>query len=345
MSSRAQGIVKDFYFRDLFPQVFIGTASDRYAGWLGQIYSPNLYEGRISKRSKIVGGRPFTEEILPLDSVAEYFAHFPVLEIDFTFYRPLLEKGGEPTQNYQLLGNYRRYMKDGDRLILKVPQLITAQKIWRGEQHVANEAYLNPKIFTEQFYEPAVRLLGSNLSGFVFEQEYQRREDRTALKEMARALAGFFQMIPADRRYHLELRTDLYLRAPVFEVLEKYGVGQVLSHWTWLPPLRKQLAKGDGRFFNSGRECVIRLLTPLGLRYEDSYWQAHPFDRLIRDMPQPEMVLETVEIMGQAAQQGITVNLIVNNRAGGNAPMVAQMIAERFLAKRQPVSKGQMNLW
>ncbi len=73
----------------------------------------------------------------------------------------------------------------------------------------------------------------------------------------------------------LELRTDLYLREPVFEVLEKYGIGQVLSHWTWLPPLRKQLAKAGGRFFNSGKQCVIRLLTPLGMRYDESYIQVY----------------------------------------------------------------------
>jgi hypothetical protein len=63
---------------------------------------------------------------------------------------------------------------------------------------------------------------------------------------MAAILDRFFQAIPNDNRYHLELRTDLYLRGPVLEVLGKHGVGQVLSHWTWLPPLRKQLVKAGG---------------------------------------------------------------------------------------------------
>jgi len=35
------------------------------------------------------------EETLPVESVAEYFKHFPLLEIDYTFYRPLLEKDGK----------------------------------------------------------------------------------------------------------------------------------------------------------------------------------------------------------------------------------------------------------
>ena len=130
--------------------------------------------------------------------------------------------------------------------------MITAQKIHRGEQYIENPAYLNPIIFTRQFYEPAVNLLGANLTGFIFEQEYQRKEDRAPVVEMARDLDKFFSQISKDTRYHLELRTDLYLRDQVFEVLSKHGIGQILSHWTWLPPLRKQLAKADGRFFNAG---------------------------------------------------------------------------------------------
>ena len=38
---------------------------------------------------------------MPVDSVEEYFDHFRVLEIDYTFYRPLTELDGTPTQNYQ----------------------------------------------------------------------------------------------------------------------------------------------------------------------------------------------------------------------------------------------------
>jgi uncharacterized protein YecE (DUF72 family) len=243
------------------------------------------------------------------------------------------------------LQNYSQHLKEGDRLILKVPQLITAQRIHKGGQYLENEAYLNAKIFTEQFYEPAIKLLGQNLTGFIFEQEYQKKEDRTSVNEMARDLDKFFRSIPRDDRYHLELRTDLYLRPQIFEVIQKHGVGQILSHWTWLPPLRKQLAKADGRFFNRGDECVIRLMTPLGMRYEEAYAKAYPFDRLVEGMLQPEMVLGTVEITRRAIDQGMKVNIIVNNRAGGNAPLIAERIIEKLIGKGEPTAPGQMSLW
>ena len=75
---------EEFRFRLLHPKILMGTASDRYAGWIGQIYTKNRYEGPISRRSNKVGGKTFQEEVLAVESVAEYFEHFPVLEINLT---------------------------------------------------------------------------------------------------------------------------------------------------------------------------------------------------------------------------------------------------------------------
>ncbi len=174
-------------------------------------------------------------------------------------------------------------------------------------------------------------ILDDALTGLVFEQEYQRKKDRVSAEEMATALNQFFEKIPEDNRYHLELRTEAYLTKPVFKVMEKHGVGQVLSHWTWLPSLAQQFAKSDGSFFNSGNQCIIRLMTPRGARYEDAYGQAHPFNALVEEMLHPGMVRETAELMWTAIDEGIRINIIVNNRAGGNAPLVGQRIARHFL--------------
>jgi uncharacterized protein YecE (DUF72 family) len=339
--------IKQFHFRHLHPQVKMGTASDRYAGWLGQIYTEERYQGRIGQRAKVVGENTFIEDVLPIDSAVEYFEHFPVLEIDFTFYRPLKDQTGKPNQAFQILKAYRQHTRDGEALLLKVPQVITAPKLRRGDQYQENPTYLNAEVFTRQFYDPALELLGSALAGFIFEQEYLTKQDRPPVMDMAAALDKFFKEIPKDDRYHLELRTDLYLRDQIFEILEKHGVGQVLSHRTWLPPLRKQLAKAGGRFFNAGKQCIIRLLMPLVMRYEDSYIQAYPFNKLIEGMLQPEMILDTVDLMEQAVSQGVLVNVIIDNRAGGNAPLLAQMIAGKFLQKIAPVAKpkGQLSLW
>ena len=331
MSNTSTLDLNTFQFRGIHSKISMGTASDRYAGWIGQIYTKERYQGRISRRTKTIGGKSFIEEVLPVDSVEEYFDHFPVLEIDYTFYRPLLDTDGKPTQNYHVLRRYQQYMKEKDHIIVKVPQMITAQKLRRGSDHRENEAYLNADVFTRQFYEPAVEVLGPALTGFIFEQEYQRKQDRTPVMHMAQELDAFFDSIPTDTRYHIELRTESYLSTPVFEVLEKHGVGQVLSHWTWLPSLRKQFAKANRILFNSGRHCVVRLMTPIGMRYEAAYEKAHPFDTLVEGMLRHEMVEDTASLMKTGIEEGVQMNIIINNRAGGNAPLIARHVTERFI--------------
>ncbi len=326
---------KSFPFRNLNSNIFIGMASDRYAGWIGQIYSEGRYEKGITRRSHKVGDKSFNEETLPVESVAEYFEHFPLLEIDYTFYRLLLEKDGKPTQNFHVLKNYRQHMKDGDFVLLKAPQIIIARKLRRGSAFVENENYLNADIFTKQFYKPAVEILGPCLNGIIFEQEYHVKNDRFPPGKLVQDLDEFFSKIPKDTRHHIELRTEAYLADPVFEVLKKHGVGLVFSHWTWLPPLRKQFAKVKMEFLNSGKQAVIRLITPLRVSYEESYVKAFPFDKMVSGMLDPEMIEDTVKIVNEAIKDKVQVNLIINNRAGGSAPLIAQKIAARLHEERQ----------
>lgn len=271
-----------------------------------------------------------TEETLPVESVEEYFEHFSVLELDFTFYRVLLGRDLKPTQNYHVLRTYAKHLGRDDRLILKVPQVIFAQKLWRGGTFLENPDYLSAEVFTRQFYEPATDLLGDQISGFLFEQEYQRKQDRATADTYAAGLAEFFQKVPQDSRYHIEVRTDSLLSPPYFKVLEKFGIGQVLSHWTWLPPLRRQFAKGSKAFLNRSKQCVVRLMTPRGMRYEEAYVKAFPFDKLVDGMMSPDMVEDTVGIMQAAIEQNVRANVVINNRAAGNAPLTAQKIAQEF---------------
>lgn len=318
----------------------MGTASDRYAGWIGQIYSKAHFADRRTKRTKQVAGRRFEEVVLPVASVADYFAHFRTLELDFTFYRPLLDDGGDPTQTYYLLQEYARHLNAEDRLILKVPQAVFSQKLRREKGFVENPDYLDPGFFEERFYGPAVSFLDPWLDGFVFEQAYQRVQERLPPGKQADALDRFFSAIPDDERYHVELRTQGFLVKPVFEVLAAHGVGQVLSHWTWLPPLEKQFSMSGRRFLNRGRKSVIRLMTPRGMRYETAYARAHPFDKRVDGMMSGDMVRDTAKIMKAATESEVDISVIVNNRAGGNAPLVAAEVAREFLALQSARNLG-----
>jgi hypothetical protein len=135
----------------------------------------------------------------------------------------------------------------------------------------------------------------------------------------------------------MEVRTEALLQEPYFQLLKKFGIGQVLSHWTWLPGLKAQFRKSGKRFLNSGSSALIRLMTPRGIRYEKAYAMAFPFDREVEGMMTPGMVEQTAELMVTAIEQNVTMHVVINNRAGGNAPIIAGRISQRF---SELLSKG-----
>jgi hypothetical protein len=47
------------------------------------------------------------------------------------------------------------------------------------------------------------------------------------------------------------------------------------------------------------------------------------------------MIEDTAKIVNEAIKNKMPVNLIINNRAGGNAPLIAQKIADRFQSEKQ----------
>ena len=92
MVKSAQGGAKSFLFRDLPQNILIGTASDRYAGWIGQIYTPGRYENGITRRSHKIGDKNFTEETLPVESVGSISSIFPPRKSITPFTAPSLNQ-------------------------------------------------------------------------------------------------------------------------------------------------------------------------------------------------------------------------------------------------------------
>ncbi len=63
MAKTPESRSENFLFRDLDSTILNGMASDRYAGWVGQIYSEGEYEKGITRRSHKVGDKSFKDEL------------------------------------------------------------------------------------------------------------------------------------------------------------------------------------------------------------------------------------------------------------------------------------------
>jgi len=337
-----------FDFRHTHPALKVGTASDRYAAWLGQIYPLDVWQDRVETRAKKTSKGTFEERMLPIESADDYFQHFDVLEIDFTYYRPLLSAEGKPESNYFTLQQYVEHSPPDARFLLKVPGLFFARQRRSssgGEvRFTPNASYLDADAFVVQFQEPAIELLGDRLGGFLFEQEYQRKDSAPDADAFVDELAAFFETVPPDVQPHLEIRTPSLLTPAYFGFLEDAGFGHVFSHWQYLPPIREQWQKAGQRFTAADGTAVARLLSPLRMSFEDAFAQAFPFEAPVEALVNSEetqrMVLDAVALAFQAERQQAVLNLIVNNRAYGNAPELARRIAHRVLDEAERRGDG-----
>ncbi len=325
-------------FRALSNATVFGTASDRYAGWIGQIY-PESYTEEVSSRNRKLGGQTYQERTLPISSVADYFQHFEVLEIDFTYYRPLRDPDLSPSSNAFVLEQYAAAAPEHAQFLLKAPQQYFTRILRRSRDgetvYLENEDFLNANAYIKQFLEPAQETLGNRLKGIIFEQSYQRVADSPSDVQNIAELDSFFKDLPNNVQGHLEIRSPHLLTPAYFAWLESAGLGFVFSHWTWLPALRDQWQRCNQRFSAEDRSVIVRLLTPLRLSYAKAYAQAHPFDKpvdaIVNSQGGNNMILDTTALAFQAYRQEAQLHIIANNRAWGNSPALAQAIAYRII--------------
>lgn len=264
----------DYDFRNLGEHVRMGTASDRYATWRGQIYTPR-WDDQIKKSKKTLKGKKYDVEQVPIDSVEEYYEHFTVSELDFTFYAPLLREDGGPAHSFGTLDHYAHAAPGQARFLLKAPQEFSARKVRRrvdGKvRGIENENYLNAHGFDERFLTPALELLEDRLVGIIFEQEKIWPNERPTPEEFVSALDSFFREVPANVQFHLEMRTAA-LHVPIYlDWLADNGLGFVFSHSHGQKPLREQWQYVGERFTAANGEAVVRLLTPLTLTYPQAF--------------------------------------------------------------------------
>jgi hypothetical protein len=219
--------------------------------------------------------------------------------------------------------------------VLKAPQAYSARTLRRGPGYVTNPEYLDAAAYESRFLEPAIDLLGGRLDGVLFEQEYGRERDGPPAEVFAAELDEFFGALPVGPPTHVEIRSP-HLHGPAFyDMLDRHDLGHALSHWTWLPPLRKQIAVAGG-FHPAGasHDVLVRLLTPLNVRYADAYALAHPFDQVVPALADTAgaraMVSDTARLAVRAATENIRITVLANNRAWGNAPALAQAVADEI---------------
>jgi uncharacterized protein YecE (DUF72 family) len=295
----------------MVPSVKFGTSSWAYEGWRGLVYV-QAYPKRRFKQDCLAEYAQYQHRGRPL---------FRTVGNDRTFYRPAVAEE---------LRHLARQVPDGFEICSKVWEEITVPAFPNHPRYGArtgrpNPRFLDATVFLEEVLEP-YRALEGRTGPFIF--EFQRTG--IAPEEFLHRLDAFLSRLPRNHRYAVEVRNAAILGSRYQAILQHHGVAHVYNHWTWMPALAEQ-HRLLGRSLTAPF-VLIRLLTPLGLRYADAVRTAQPYTRLVRVLP--GMRAETLSLIRDAVEQHRQAYVLVNNRTEGCAPLTVQALVDELAQER-----------
>jgi uncharacterized protein YecE (DUF72 family) len=301
----------------LSERVKFGTSTWTYEGWKGLVYRQVYPKGR------------FKADCLREYARHEYRGHplFQTVGLDQSFYAP-------PTPDQ--LRHFTEQIPAGFEICSKVWEELTIPRFASHPRYGeragrSNPRFLDPALFRDEILAPYRAAAAGHIGPFLFEFQ------RTGIEphELIERLDTFFGQAPSDVPYAVEIRNPAVLSDRYHAMLKAHGVAHIYNHWCWMPALDEQHGRLAERFTASF--TVLRLLTPLGISYEDAVKSATPYSRLVRTIP--TMRRDAVRLVRQAAAEDRRAYVLVNNRAEGCAPLTIQALVDELTGRLEGPSQ------
>jgi len=286
--------------------VFIGTSSWKYQGWIGQIYSRDRYltRGRFSEKR-------FNDECLN-----EYAETFPIVCGDFSFYQ-------FPSPDYwrKLFASVPSSLQ----FAFKAPEDVTVKHFPRHPRYGpragdTNSSFLDAGVFQSAFldllapYRPRVAALIFEFGSF----GHQSYPDAAAfIKE----LDPFLGVLPAGFRYAVEIRNPEFLCPDYFACLRAHRAAHVFNAWTRMPEIGRQMHLRDAY---TADFTLARALLRRGRAYEEAVTKFTPYAQVSDPNPETRDALRL--LIARARDRHEPSYIFVNNRLEGNAPQTIEAI-------------------
>jgi uncharacterized protein YecE (DUF72 family) len=288
--------------------IFIGTSSWKYEGWIGQIYSRNRYLAR---------GK-FSQKRFQAECLSEYADTFPIVCGDFSFYQ-------FPPESYwqRLFGSAPASLK----YAFKVPEEITINIYPRhpryGDQAgAANPSFLDALLLRNVFLD-LLEPYRDRIAVLIFEFGAFPKQCYNDTHAFVTALDPFLASLPAGFRYAVEIRNQEFLTPEYFACLHHHRVAHVFNAWTRMPELAEQMHLPD---VYTADFTVARALLRRERHYEQAVAKFSPYKE-VQD-PNPEARQALRHLIAHARERHQPSYIFVNNRLEGNAPQTIEAIAD-----------------
>ena len=209
--------------------IYIGTSSWKYEGWIGQIYSRNRY---------LVRGR-FSEKRFQAECLNEYAATFPIVCGDFSFYQ-------FPSESYwqRLFNSAPASLK----YAFKAPEEVTVKLFPKHPRYGPragdnNASFLDAALFQNAFLD-LLAPYRERIAVLIFEFGSFPKQSYSGVTDFLEQLDPFLAALPRDFRYAVEIRNPDFLGRDYFDCLRRRGVAHVFNSWTRMPTIKVQVQLG-----------------------------------------------------------------------------------------------------
>ena len=197
---------------------------------------------------------------------------------------------------------------------------------------LANPNFLNAELFIESVLAPyedeAIR---RHCGPFVFQFQALRKEWTDAPSRFLEQLDAFLARLPKHFLYATEVRNEELLSSDYFALLNRHGATHCFNHWTQMPPLRKQMQAGAAAGGLTAPFYVCRLLTPLGVSYQQAVERFQPYNSL--QEPNQALRQDVVTFARRAVERNVPAFVVVNNRCEGYAPGTIDAIGNEIVMR------------
>ncbi len=300
--------LQEVLFRLAADQLYLGTSSWKYEGWLGRIYTESRYlsRGRFSKKK-------FEAECL-----AEYAEVFPAVCGDFSFYQ---------FPRAEFWHNLFTAVPPRLQFALKVPEEVTVRVFPEHARYGGRAGYTNPNFLNLDLLQAEfLNLLEpfqERIAVLIFEFGQFPKNAFPDLRSFLNELAPLLDVLPRTFRYSVEIRNREFLEPEYFQVLRESNVAHVFNAWTRMPTVSAQMGIPDAF---TADFTVTRALLKMGQKYETAVQNYSPYEA-IRE-PNPEVRDAMRHLLIRAKQQSEPAFIFVNNRLEGFAPGTIEAVVD-----------------
>ena len=243
-------------------RLFLGASSWKYPGWCGILYDEERY----------LWGTHFSRKRFDEQCLEEYSRVFPSVCVDATYYA---------LPKIKFLTKLGDQVPDGFRLSFKVPDEITIKNFpnlpaFRDRAGTKNEYFLSAGLFNMGFLRH-LEGIREKVGALIFEFSHFHANDFAHGREFVEVLERFFEEVPDDWQYAVEIRNGNLLHPDYFAMLRQHGVAHVYNQWTRMPSVSEQLGlhpAEDNPF------VVARYMLTPGRSFEWASEKFAPYNRL-----------------------------------------------------------------